>query len=115
MTASISKETRHRAFRPSVGDDNQLGRPTLVIGVWCFTVSTGLIGVAAMSWAFAYVEWRTALTGATLLILSGAGGVVLCLRALLAARQKVYQRGQLDGWMRGWRGQDPEVTDPLLE
>jgi hypothetical protein len=47
-------------------------------------------------------------------MLAGMASVVLCVHAMLADRQEYYRRGQLDGWMRGWRGQEPDVDDPLL-
>lgn len=48
---------------------------------------------------------------ATLAVLSSIGGSLLVLHALLTSRQDYYQRGVVDGWMRGWRGLPPEVDD----
>jgi hypothetical protein len=47
-------------------------------------------------------------------MLSGLAATILIVHAMLADRQEFYRRGQLDGWMRGWRGQEPEVDDPLI-
>lgn len=56
-----------------------------------------------------------AIYAAACLVLAGLSGAMLCLHCMLADRDEFYCRGQLDGWMRGWRGQTPEDGDPLLK
>lgn len=39
---------------------------------------------------------------------------VLCVDVMMTSRQEFWRRGWDDGCTRGWRGQAPEVDDPLL-
>jgi len=57
---------------------------------------------------------HTTIAAATAVILAVAGGSLLVAESMLASRQEFYQRGQLDGWIKGWSGQPTDVTDPLL-
>ena len=90
------------------------GRPKLVLAVRCFVGVMTFIAGGFLIAAFTFADWRSALAAATFFILAVLGGVVLTIDALLADRHEFYRRGQLDGWMRGWRGQEPEVDDPLM-
>ena len=47
-------------------------------------------------------------------VMTGIGAGLLVTQSMVADRTEFYRRGQLDGWMRGWRGQEPDVDDPLL-
>ncbi len=114
MTISIDSDTRTRALQPSPEERKWLSPLRLAVIVGCGSAVLGFVGAASMAWAFATHEWRAALLGTTLMLLAGMGATVLCLRAMLAARQEFYRRGQLDGWRRGWTGEPPEVSDPLL-
>lgn len=115
MTMSIDHDARAKTLRGDGAEaviDHGRSRLALFVGWGAGVLAT--VGALCMAWAFTTEEWRVALLGTTLLLLAGMGGTVLCLRRFLADRQEFYQRGQLDGWMRGWRGQEPEVFDPLM-
>lgn len=113
MSLHIGEERRLRALQPpEKSEDGQ--RPDWTIRAVALTAAgTALGGIGCLAAAFALREWRTALAGSTLMIVAAIAGAVLVLNRLLADRQKFYQRGQLDGWMRGWRGQEPSSEDPL--
>ncbi|BEL07782.1 hypothetical protein Q0Z83_059730 [Actinoplanes sichuanensis] len=115
MTIHIGEDRRLRALQPS-GEmsESAHGPRWLIRGVAGFCAVTALSGVGSSAWAFAHHEWRLALVGSTLLIMSVIAGSVLVGNQLLADRQEFYRRGELNGWMRGWRGQEPEAGDPLL-
>lgn len=116
MTTSIDRDTRARARQQPDTDQSRttVDRDHLILGVRLFTAGMVLMALGWLIAAFTFAGWRSALAAATFFILAVLGGVVLVLDALLASRREFYQRGQLDGWMRGWRGQQPEVDDPLL-
>jgi hypothetical protein len=114
MTQSIDAGTRARALTPPGSESVTIGHGPLIIGVRIFTAVTTFTATGFLIAAFTFAGWRSALAAATFSILSIMSGVVLVIDALLADRREFYQRGQLDGWMRGWRGQEPEVDDPLL-
>lgn len=115
MTQSIDRSTRERAVQAPVPETVTRRHRPLTIGVGCFTVvaTTGgtICGVATLTGA----SWRIAIMGATLLMLAGLGAVVLCVQNMIADRQDFYRRGHLDGWMRGWRGQEPGGEDPTFK
>ncbi len=85
----------------------------MIFWVKLYTAITGGSAVVLLTIAFLLGRWHIALAGTTVALLAGAGGVVLCIHAMLADRHEFWRRGQLDGWMRGWRGLEPEVDDPL--
>lgn len=115
MTASIDKEQRQQAtVPPRQPADRSTAISLLIRGVKTFAVTTAVAGAASLGVAFALGEWRTALAGSTLVILSVVASSVWIVNALLADREDFYRRGQADGWYRGWRGQVPTVDDPLL-
>jgi hypothetical protein len=110
---SIEEERQEPAAEPP---RRLPGSPTperLIRAVIATAAASGLAGAVCVSVAFTLGEWRTGLTGATLIIISAMAGAVLICDRLMADRQEFYRRGQLDGWMRGWRGQEPTVDDPL--
>lgn len=115
MTSSIDAQTRAKAATPPGSEPVTDRRSRLTVAVATFTVVTGTAGACGMAAAFVLEEWRTALLGATLMLLAGMGAQVLCQRAFLASKEIHYQRGQLDGWYRGYRMQPPEIDDPLLQ
>lgn len=53
--------------------------------------------------------------GVGCLVMASLGWGLLCLKRMLSHREEYYRQGQLDGWIRGWNGQPPEVTAPGLE
>jgi uncharacterized membrane protein len=114
MTQSIDRETRARAASPAGSEPVTITRNRLIVGVRCFVGLMVLKAMAFLIAAFAFAGWRSALAAATFFILAVLGGVVLTIDALLASRSDFYQRGQLDGWYRGYRMQPPELDDPLL-
>ncbi len=113
MSTEIDIERRQRALQPSTQDNTP--RPgRLVQAVRLLVCVTATAGVGCLVAAFCLDEWRTALAGSTLLVISAIAGAVWVINGLLAERNRFYQRGFLDGWMRGWRGQEPSTDDPLL-
>lgn len=115
MSLHIGEERRLRALQPpEMSEDGHRAHRTIQ-GVVVFTAVTALGSIACLATAFALHEWRTAVVGMTLAIMSSTAGALLIGHRLIADRQEFYRRGQLDGWMRGWRGQEPEADDPLLK
>jgi hypothetical protein len=114
MTRSIDAGTRARALTPPGPEPIAIGHGPLITGVRIFSVVSVVVSIGFFSAAVAYDNWRWALAAATVLNFAVMGGVVLAIDAMFNGRREFYQRGQLDGWMRGWRGQEPEVDDPLL-
>lgn len=115
MTQSIERTTRERARRTPDAEPVIAKRPKLIVGVWCFTVGMTVLAVALTVAQLTVVDSvHLAIYAATCAVLAAIGGAVLSFRAMLAGRQEFYRRGHLDGWMRGWRGQEPEVDDPIL-
>lgn len=117
MTADIGEQQRMRALRapaPGAGQPTRHGR--LVVGITCFGVTaiiTGLVLVAEDLTSSRGMHF--AVYAAACFILAGLAGGLICTNAILADRQEFYQRGQLDGWYRGYRMQPPDVDDPLLK
>jgi hypothetical protein len=115
MTQHITAETRAAALAPPGSKSDTVSRSGLILGVRLFTAFMTLKALGFLISAFTFAGWRSALAAATFFILAVLGGLVLTIDCLLAERQEFYRRGQLDGWMRGWRGQEPEIDDPLLK
>lgn len=114
MSLHISPDRVVRALKPPEPTENAHQRPSTTIRlVAVVAAGTALTGVVLLTAAIVLEEWRTALIGSTLLVVSAIAGNVLVWDRLMADRQEFYRRGQLDGWMRGWRGQEPEGCDPL--
>jgi hypothetical protein len=115
MTLSIDNDRLGSATPPATSDNGHpLSHSRLTRGVQIFTVTAALAGTGCLAFAFSRDEWRSALIGSTLIILSAIGASVWVAGMVLADRQDFYHRGLLDGWMRGWRGQPPDVDDPLV-
>lgn len=114
MTQSIERGTRDRVMARPTSDSAARRRRPLFMGVGCFTAVVATGGAICSIATLFGASWRVALMGVTLLVLAGLGGVVLCLQWMLVDRQDFYRRGHLDGWMRGWRGQEPGGDDPIL-
>lgn len=115
MSQSIDAATRTRSMMPAPQTITKPRRHVLT-GVRLFTaaaVLTGVVLAAVEITSGAHDLYRVS-AAVTSLFFGGLAGTVLCLRSMLASRQDFYRRGQLDGWMRGWRGQEPEVDDPIL-
>lgn len=118
MTQSIHREAPHGASAspaPAAEPVVRSCRP-LITGIRCFVAGMLTAGICAAVWACTTHGRSTHLViiAGSCFCLAGMGGAVLALQALLADRQEFYRRGQLDGWMRGWRGQEPDAGDPLL-
>lgn len=115
MTQSISRRTRERAIRGRGAEPVTAGRDRTIIGVRLFTAValTAGIGLGVTDLAG---HGQIHLVGASLtcFILAGISAALLILLMTLADAGEFYRQGQLNGWMRGWRGQEPEVDDPLL-
>lgn len=114
MTLSIDADTRRRASTPLTSKSDKIGRMRLAAGVRWFTVTAAVASIACIVAAVIDRDLPTELAASTLCVVCAIGGALWVGNALLADRLDFYQRGQLDGWMRGWRGQEPEVDDPLL-
>ena len=114
MSLSIGEDRRLRALQPPETTENDQHRPHwLIRAVTLTSAGTALLGMGLIAAAFALEEWRTALAGSTLLIISALAGTVLAMNWLMADRQEFYRRGHLDGWHLGWRGLPPGSGDPL--
>jgi hypothetical protein len=117
VTISIDDQQRQRASQ-SPADHPGRGWPRHEVIVWGargFAVLTTLAGaILAVADLAGDASVHLIAPAATSFMLAGMASVVLCVHAMLADRQEYYRRGQLDGWMRGWRGQEPDVDDPLL-
>lgn len=114
MSLSVGHDRHQRAMEAEEHQVHDAGPQWLLRGVRIFTVVTAMAGVGCLATAFSLNEWRTAMVGSTLTVVSAIGASLWCASTLLADRRTFYQRGHLEGWMRGWRGQEPEVKDPLL-
>lgn len=116
MTLSIGAERRERARQPRGDDPGEKHRSKrLLRGIQIFTAVTALGAVGSLTTAFCLDDWRTAVAGGVLAVMSTAAGALWCLHNMLADREEFYRRGQLDGWFRGWHGQEPDAGDPLLK
>jgi hypothetical protein len=115
MTIEIDEARRQRALHPEVAQRAPSRRCTLVMGIWIAMLLNLVAALALMGLDLAAPRGlRFSMFGATFLLIAAICGGLICFNAMLADRQEYYRRGQLDGWMRGWRGQEPEVDDPLL-
>lgn len=113
MSLHIGAERRLRAMKPpEMSEDAQ--PHTFIRLLALFACTTAFAGVVLLSVGFPIHEWRLALLGSTLLVIASAAGVVLGVHLVLADRQEYFRRGELVGWMRGWRGEGPESGDSLL-
>jgi hypothetical protein len=115
MTLSIDRATRDRASTPPGAAPGTAGPGKLIIGLRIFTAVATAAGIALG-------VADLASSGSVHLVIPCVGSFVFAGLAannlvhhhLLADRQEFYRRGQLDGWMKGWRGQEPGTDDPLI-
>jgi hypothetical protein len=115
MTASTGQDRRERALASDhLASGQPIGAYWLVHAIRIFTVAALLAGAACLTVAFSFEHWPTAMAGSVLLVAATVGGAVWVLQNVVADRCAFYERGKLDGWMRGWRGQEPEAGYPLL-
>lgn len=115
MTQSIDRATREKAATPP-GSEPVTPEPRTMIaavaGVAALTAIAGVaLGVADLA---GHGNVHLVVPAMTCFVLAGLSSAVLAIHHMLADRQEFYRRGQLDGWMKGWRGQEPDVDDPLL-
>lgn len=116
MTADISEQQRMRALRTSGPDSRPTRHSRLVVSITCFGVGATVTGLILVAEDLTDTTgFHFAVYAAACFVLAGLSGTLLVLRAMLADCQEFYRRGQLDGWMKGWRGQQPEVDDPLIK
>lgn len=115
MTTSIDRDRRKRATEPPAPDADQTELPNRLFRIIRVSaIVTALAGVSCLTAAFAENEWRIALVGSTLIIVSAVACAMWAANAIMADRHEFYQRGKADGWMEGWRGQPPTTNDPLM-
>lgn len=114
MTQIIGRETRGNGPTTSLSESDSRRRPCVVtFARWHFAAMM----VIALSFLIAAVAGEgihCVIGAATFAVLGLLGGVVIAIDMLMADRRDFYQRGQLEGWYRGYRMQSPEVDDPLL-
>jgi hypothetical protein len=115
MSAPTSRDLREYLKPPVVRQPpHRSETAALLNAVRIYTALTALAAAALLAIGIFGQEMHIALAGAGGLVLAAIGGAVLCVERLLADRQEFYRRGQLSGWMKGWRGEAPDVDDPLL-
>jgi hypothetical protein len=83
----------------------------LIRMIQVFVIVSALAGASFLTAGLVLGEWHGAVVGSTLLIVSAVAAAVLAVNALLADREAFFCLGELDGWMRGWRGQEPRGAD----
>jgi len=117
VSTSISNAQRLRALQPE-GLDQTADRPrrtatvrwAIAAGILAGVSGITLATVEAVTPEYLYLNaWA-----ATCFILCGLAVAVLCIESMLATREEFYRRGELAGWMKGWRGLPPDTDDPLL-
>jgi hypothetical protein len=116
MTIEIDRERKARALEPpQAAQGLRIRRCTLLWSIGIFGAVAMVAGLILAGLDFAEPRGlHYAVYAASCFVLSGLAGGLICINAILADRREFYRRGQLDGWMKGWRGQEPEVDDPLL-
>jgi hypothetical protein len=116
MTISIDRATRERAkVPPSNHKPLAAPRDRLICGVRIFAAIAVAAGVALGAWDLAGDGGvHLIMPSVGCFVLASQATTILIVHSLLASHQEFYRRGQLDGWMKGWRGQQPDVDDPLL-
>lgn len=115
MTIDIDADRRARALAADTTQGDRAAAPRWMLGV-------RLAGIAATMGGFVLVGLsignpravHLAVYAVGAFIFAGFAGGLLVVNAIFADRAEFYRRGHLDGWMRGWRGQQPETDDPLL-
>lgn len=117
MTADIGEQQRMRALKtPAPGAGQPTRHSRLVVGITCFGVGATVTGLILVAEDLTdRVGFHFAVYAAACFVLAGLAGTLLVLRAMLADCQAFYRRGHLDGWIKGWNGQNPETGDPLLK
>jgi hypothetical protein len=115
MTLSIDRETRAKAAAPAGSEPVTREPHAMITAVACVAAVTVIAGVAlGVADLAGHGGIHLVMPAMTCFVLAGLSSAVLVIHTMLADRQEFYRRGQLDGWMRGWRGQEPDVDDPLL-
>lgn len=118
MSTSISNEQRLRAIHAEgglEGSAKRSGRRSMVHWVTAVAILAGVSGVTLATIELATPRYlHLNAYSAACFILSGLAGAVLCMEWMLSDRQTYYQRGELSGWLKGWRGLPPDTDDPLL-
>jgi hypothetical protein len=115
MTQSIDRATREKAASPPVSESVTGDRTRLILGIRVFAAGALVAGIGlGVADLASEGHVHLVIPSATCFVLAALAATILIVNSLLADRQEFYRRGQLDGWMRGWRGQEPETDDPLL-
>lgn len=120
MTQMIDREHRAGGSQPDTSDDPATNRrPGVVTAARIVFGAMMTCSLGCLCVTFALDNWRWALAAATFATFSLLAGVVIAIDMLLTARmstcRQYYFAGQLDGWMRGWNGQPPEIQEPPLK
>lgn len=118
MTRSIERDTVRRAREKEYAQlvSSRRGPRAITaakIATGVAVVACAAFGSAAAVSASHHVQLLVG--AATCAVLSAIGGAVLAMNTVLANRRDYYRQGQLDGWIRGWRGQPPEADVPGFE
>lgn len=115
MTIEIDHDRRTRALNAGAATHAPpAGHNGLLWAVGAFGAAAGVAGLVLAVLDAKTPGMHGAVYAAASFVLSGLAAAIVVINRMLADRQEHYRRGQLDGWMRGWRGQEPEVDDPLL-
>ncbi|WP_433368288.1 hypothetical protein ACQPZX_41275 [Actinoplanes sp. CA-142083] len=114
MTASTDNDRRQASDTVTPSIEQPCGHHPVMPAVKLFAGVTAVAGAGCLAAAFSVAEWRIALAGSTLVVLSAVASALWIADGLLADRHAFYRRGKVDGWYEGWRGQPPATDDPLL-
>lgn len=116
MTIEIDEDRKYRALHPPAAEaEPSGGSGRLIVGIRIAMIAAATTGLVLAGIDIDIPRgMRLSIYAAACFTAAGLCGALLCLHAMLADRQEFFRRGQLDGWMKGWRGQAPEVDDPLL-
>jgi hypothetical protein len=115
VTISIDQDRQQRARHPAVAAEPVTRCGRLIIAIHAVLVVAVLAGLVLVGIDIDLPHGiRFAIYAAACFMTSALCAALLVMHAMLADRQEFYRRGQLDGWMKGWRGLEPDVDDPLL-
>lgn len=111
-----SLDTEHRGRATSAAAPEEPDAATsLLRGIQAAVALAGIAAVAFAAAAIASSNLHFTVAAASALIICAIAASVLVGHALVADRRRFYQRGHVDGWVKGWRGQEPDIEDPLFK
>jgi hypothetical protein len=115
MTMSIDRATRGKGAMPPGTHPDPKGPRRLIIGVRFFAGIAAAAGVGFTAFDVAGgVHVHLVAPAVVSLVFAGQASIVLIVHYLLADRCEFYRRGHLDGWVKCYRGQEPDTDDPLI-